>query len=193
MADEIVPSPDPTVLTTAQLMREINHLRELIGSRLDAMDKAVVLLQEFANRQPTIAEVVARYDERLDGIDAQFVERDRRFDLRDRDNVRAIDAALATSAAASQKTEATFTKQIDGMGAIINSQAVTLDDKIGDLRNRLTVVESRNGRTFVDYLGMAAGLGSLVLLLGVLLGYLVFSVSNDPLPVPLPVVQEDAP
>jgi hypothetical protein len=36
------PIPDPTVLTTEQLNREILHLRELIQTRLDNMDQALI-------------------------------------------------------------------------------------------------------------------------------------------------------
>jgi hypothetical protein len=48
-----VPRPDPTILTTSQLLREIGSLKELIFTRLDAMDRAVALLDLTVNRVPT--------------------------------------------------------------------------------------------------------------------------------------------
>ena len=64
-----IPIPDPTVLTTQQLGREILALREIIESRLDGMDKAINLLSEAASRSPSIAEVVAKGDERFRAIE----------------------------------------------------------------------------------------------------------------------------
>jgi hypothetical protein len=182
---------DPTILTTAQLMREITHLRELQEARFEAMDKAVNLLQEFANRQPTIAEVVAKNDEKFLGMDALIAERDRRFDLRDRDRQTALDAALATAkeavqqqqtanAQAIQKSEAAFTKQIDQIGNIINSQATTLDDKINDIRTRLATVEthfSSSGKGITDYFGIIMGVVAIAALIGTLVGYALFKTS----------------
>jgi hypothetical protein len=46
------PVPDPTVLTTQQLVREIAALREIVDARLDGMDKASVLLDEQVQRIP---------------------------------------------------------------------------------------------------------------------------------------------
>jgi hypothetical protein len=42
MTEMIVPQPDPTLLTTAQLTREINNARELIESKVNG---AVVMLE----------------------------------------------------------------------------------------------------------------------------------------------------
>jgi predicted negative regulator of RcsB-dependent stress response len=68
---ELRPIPDPTVLTTAQLNLAISNLREylmaLITGRLAAVetrfvegDKAVKLLQDFANKSPSIDVVDGR-------------------------------------------------------------------------------------------------------------------------------------
>jgi hypothetical protein len=51
------PVPDPTVLTTQQLYREITSLKEVISTRLDGMDRAIVVLQATANRSPTPGEI----------------------------------------------------------------------------------------------------------------------------------------
>lgn len=64
--------PDPTHLTTAQMLREVSNLKELIESRLTAMDDAVRLLQAIANRSPTVGEVVARLDSKFACIAEQM-------------------------------------------------------------------------------------------------------------------------
>ena len=47
------PRPDPTVLTTQQLAREIANVKELITGRLDRMDKAQELFENNLTRVPT--------------------------------------------------------------------------------------------------------------------------------------------
>jgi hypothetical protein len=49
----VTPIPDPTTLTTAALAREITSLKELLFTRLDAMDKAQELFDLNLNRVPT--------------------------------------------------------------------------------------------------------------------------------------------
>jgi len=93
-----VPVPDPTVLTTAALQREIFSLRELlegkldaleseqklvrliIETRLDGMDKAISLLQDIADRFPSridvkIGALKAFHDMRFDAVIQTFSEK----------------------------------------------------------------------------------------------------------------------
>lgn len=55
----LVPVPDPTVLTTAQLLRENDALRELLGTRIDALrdlhqEKFSGIQQQFIDSQKAI-------------------------------------------------------------------------------------------------------------------------------------------
>ena len=152
MADEY--KPDPTSLTTQALATSIQSLRELIETRLDAYDKAITLLQDATNKAPSIAEIVAKYDEKFVGVDAQFSASKSAVDAALIANKSAVDAAFAaakeavkeqqiSNSAANEKTELGFTKQIDQIGNIINSQAKSLDDKIDDIKQRLSITENR--------------------------------------------------
>ena len=49
----LVPRPDPTLLTTQQLMQAIAALKELVFTRLDGMDKAMELFSSNITRVPT--------------------------------------------------------------------------------------------------------------------------------------------
>ena len=69
-----VPVPDPTLLTTQQLIREIEALRNHVDIRLDGLKQLS--------------------DVRHDALATQFRERDTRMDQTARDNAKAIDAAL---------------------------------------------------------------------------------------------------
>lgn len=63
---DIRPVPDPTILTTEQLTREIGRLREILEARLDGMDKATRLEYDSVLRR--LGEIV---QER--GVDIQAV------------------------------------------------------------------------------------------------------------------------
>ena len=94
---------DPTVLTTEQLHREIQGLKELIGSRLNAMDKALDLVHEDYVRIPTdtdeqvsaLKELVFDKVVALEkSIQLQLHERDIRTNQASEHSRLAIDAAL---------------------------------------------------------------------------------------------------
>jgi hypothetical protein len=158
------PVPDPTVLTTQQLLRELSSLRELITARLDAMDKATALLSETINRTPTaiqtaVSNVRDVYDERFQSIERlsqerlasislQFRERDVRTDQAAIANASALAAALQAAkeavaeqanaaAQAAAKTESSFTKQIDQIQVQLSTVVKGFDDKLTDLKERI--------------------------------------------------------
>src|SRR4051812_29940910 len=72
------PIPDPTVLTTQQIYNAVASLRDVMDVRLCAMDKAVQLLQETANRKPTIGEVEGVHRTKIENlekrVDHKYVE-----------------------------------------------------------------------------------------------------------------------
>ncbi len=117
------PVPDPTVLTTDQLRREITGLRELIETRITA--------------------VLQLHEEKFNSIDTRFAERDKRVEQGSRDNKMTVDLALQTAKEAVGKTEVGFTKQIDMLAATITSNCRTMDGKISDIKERLNIIEGR--------------------------------------------------
>lgn len=157
--EESRPVPDPTALTTDQLLKAVAALRELteskiegevgkIEARLDAADKAIELVKTIADRLPlTICEKVAAleklHDGKFDGIATQFKERDTRTERSDRDTKTAVDAALQAAEKAVGKTELSFTKQFDGIGDQIRTLTKSMDDKFDDMKSRLSLIENR--------------------------------------------------
>lgn len=164
------PNPDPTALTTAALLREIEGLRErtthdntmlreLIEARLNGNDAAVSLLRTTTDKFPAMVEASIKrlqelHEEKFGSIQTQFKERDTRTEQTSKDSKVAVDAALQaakeavgeqnkSSALAIAKSEAATTKQIDQIGLLIQNMAKALDDKIGDIKERLTSIESR--------------------------------------------------
>lgn len=159
---------DPSALTTQQLQRENFWLREVLESeqarlemRMDQADKAVGLLQAFADRTPTTMDVqnmVVGLREvvfaKFDGIKEQFVQAEAQAEKAARDVKSAVDAAFAAAKEAASerdksnalsitKSEMGFTKQIDGLIEVIKTTAKNVDDKISDMKERLTIIESK--------------------------------------------------
>ena len=148
-----LPRPDPTALTTAQLLRELSSLREVLDTRLDAMDKATALLADTVNRTPTeIEKQISRLreltDERFSSIDKQFAERDVRTEQAAKASKEALDAALLAAkelvsqqneanSQAADKAEQSTIKQIDQIGIRIDTMQKALDDRLTELKERI--------------------------------------------------------
>jgi hypothetical protein len=142
-----VPVPDPSILTTAALLREIGNLRELlevkltagsdanlasraiIETRLAGMDIAIQLLQASADKFPTrIDEKIralrevheATYLEKFDSIQTQFKERDVRTEQAAGAVKIAVDAALQA------QKEAVGEQNKSSSTAIAKSESATM-------------------------------------------------------------------
>ena len=141
----------------ARVEKDIDHLRGFISTRLDGMDKAIVLLQEIFDHVPrqTDEKIMALrwlHEEKFLSIQTQFRERDVRTEQYSKDSKVAVDAALQaakeavgeqnkSSALAIGKSEASTTKQIDQLSTQIASQTKNFDDKVADIKDRLTRIE----------------------------------------------------
>jgi len=244
-----VPIPDPSLLTTQQLLREISSLKELVFSRfdgfdnartllknsidkhidhltelqgskisatdnasvlirnvietrLDGMDKAIRLLQDTADKFPAridekisalrevheqkFAAITETHGEKFGSIQTQFKERDVRTEQSSKDSKVAVDAALQaakeavgeqnkSSALAIAKSENATTKQIDQLAVLIQTMTKGFDDKIGDVKDRLTRIEGKGEGTRTQIstqntsnqyiLAIIVGIGGLILTL----------------------------
>jgi hypothetical protein len=154
----------PTALTTAQLNQAVSSLRDLIGARLDAIEKAAEIFSENINRVPTDTQKAvatlqalheAMFDHVFSTIQALRTLIDEKFILRDKGVAEtaaltsiALAAALAaskeavgeqnkSSALAISKSEASTIKTIDGLALILQASAKAVDDKFSDLKDRL--------------------------------------------------------
>lgn len=172
------PDPDPTVLTTAQSEKGLLALREIIEARLDGMDKLIVLVQmATAGRQADIDAGIANLqkllEEKIRSISTQLAERDTRTEQTARDSKVAVDAAFSaakeavgeqnkSSALAIAKSEAATTKQIDQIGIIITTMTAGLNDKIDDIKTRLTAIEGRSAGIGTSWGVAVGGFGLLI-------------------------------
>jgi hypothetical protein len=162
---ERAPVPDPTVLTTEQLVRTVAAERDYVNGQLDVLrqrlngiDRATELLNETVNRVPTALSEGLKHsqevmDERFQSIDKQFAERDTRSERESRDNKVAVDAAFAAQkeAASEQnksntlaisKSETSTAETINKLAELVRTQIAGMSDKIDDLKERVGRIES---------------------------------------------------
>ena len=156
---------DPTPRTLEQLSSGLASLKELHATRLDAMDKAIEVAHDDLVRVPTdvqkavgslrdlIDEKFRTHEEKFAGVKEQFSERDTRADKIADLSQKALDAALLTAekavgkqneafTAATAKSEAAATKQIDAMMLLINSNTKARDDKFEETNRQLARIDS---------------------------------------------------
>jgi hypothetical protein len=188
------PTIDPTLLTTQQLLREMANLKEVIFTRLDGMDRAIVLFNENITRVPTDTDkqivrlrelVFERFkvqDQKFDSVQTQFVERDKRTDQLSLADKTAVAAALqaAKEAVGKQqdasdkaitKSETVTTKLIDQLVTLIQTNTKSLDDKNADNKERVTRLESeKRGSSSAAAMMIAVG-GLVVFALTALIMY----------------------
>lgn len=148
-----IPSPDPSTLTNEAIHETIQGLKELLGARLDAMDAATegrmeMYYRALANVDVKIGHLKDVQEEKFSGIRQQFVERDVRTEQASSSADDALKAALQAakelvgaqgeaSAAAAVKSETSFTKQIDQIGALIQTGNAASDARITELKERI--------------------------------------------------------
>jgi hypothetical protein len=137
---------------------KIHGQSNIFDTRLSGMDRAVMLLQALTDKIPTtmddkVGHLKALHQEKFDSIATQFIERDVRTEQTAAGVKIAVDAALQAAkeavgeqnrsfALATAKSEAATTKQIDAQALSIQTAYKGLDDKIIDMKDRLTRIEA---------------------------------------------------
>jgi hypothetical protein len=149
-----LPIPDPTLLTTEALLREIGHLRDFnqaeiarLEDRLDAYERthetkhrerATEVESSVQHLTELAAERFAGVSDRFSGIQLQLAERDSRIQESTQASKDAIAAALAAQKEAVAKSELSTKEQI---AAITTQNATTvssLESKIDNVKELIT-------------------------------------------------------
>lgn len=190
-----VPVPDPTVLTTQQLYREIAMMRELLEAKAGCQADALARHENEAQRRfieigqinTKFSELTLRevqqlkqlHDERFATVGMRFDERDKRFEQIDKANKDAIAAALVgakeltnvqniANNQAFEKSQVNFSKQIDQISEILRTITRSTEDKIGDLKTRLDTIEAKKAGSSENWSGLISVAG-LIISIGALL------------------------
>lgn len=183
-----IPVPDPTVLTTQAIDARVTELQKLLEARLDGYDRATKLLEDNVNRVPTlldreIAQTTALSGEKFAAIDQRFRERDVRTDQDKAASTTAVNAALSAQKEAAQaqevsngtainKSEAGFTKEIDGLKVLMGTNKDSVNIQINDLIARLNRSETATATTHDVRTDDRLNTGSIVGLVGGAVGIL---------------------
>lgn len=152
---------DPSPRTLEQMYREIKSLEDKITIRFDSYDKAIELLQDTADRQPTPGLVMASVHSLRELMVANSQAARELVDAKFEGNKTALDAALKTQKEASDKIETNFTRQFDNLASIIEAKTKSLDDKISDNKDRINTSEGRT-KGVGDSWGVLLGVASLI-------------------------------
>jgi hypothetical protein len=127
------PTPDPTVLTTEQLERAIENVTKLLESRIKAVDDGCTL--------------------RFETVKGQFVLVERQRVEQKEDTTRAVEAAfsaakegitLQTTASerAITKSETAMLEQLKQLGANFKTEIKGVTDGLGEVKDRVSKIES---------------------------------------------------
>jgi len=153
------PIPDPTVLTNQAVAQAMDTLRRELGAHAAVMNIRVEDMERLARQlvvtaNERIEHLQLLHDEKFASVAMQFDEREKRSDQATRENKIAVDAALQAARDAVQaqnqasaqsiaKSEAATAKQIDQIGTLVQSTTQGLNDKIDDVKSRLTLIEGK--------------------------------------------------
>jgi hypothetical protein len=161
MSERGFPVQDPSALTTAQLLREITSLKDVLGVRLNGIEKANDVFAENINRFPTATEkavttlrelVDSRFsevyttiqdqgaliNEKLEGIHAQFGLRDKAVKETSDLNSTALQAALAASEKSSNRQTEWFAASQLKLENTFTKQLDQMAETVKTLNNNLT-------------------------------------------------------
>lgn len=138
--------------TSEHLDRNIVVLREALEARVASVESSVaVLYRQWEERQATLEARFRDRDKRQElladaaklSVVNAFEERDKRSEQLRQSSQMAVDTAFSTAKETISKLESTFTKSIDAQQVLLNAMSGSIDDKISDLKDRLTTIESR--------------------------------------------------
>jgi hypothetical protein len=159
-----IPVPDPSLLTTQQLIRELGllrdelareteHVRAEAAARMDAMDAATALqLDALREVRPQTVRLITALeqltDERFRSVMRMFEERDVRTTQASEAAKEALAAALAAAkelvtaqalaqSQAAEKAELSTTKQIDQIGLRLDALRGEQNQRIDELKERI--------------------------------------------------------
>lgn len=165
------------------LVRVPTEVQRAVAAAKDVIDEKFVSVNtKFDSLDKFREDLAALINEKLAGVQKQFEERDIRVEQSARQTETAVNAALTAAEKAVGKQNESFTvsinkseaatmKQIDQQAALIGSATKSLDDKITDVKDRLTRIEgqgSGKNALWVIIIAAIAALASIISIIAVI-------------------------
>lgn len=207
---EFIPVPDPTKLTTELVDRAINAERDrtdgqfaVRDERLNGMDSATQLrlaqmhsIKEEIEMSRGETKILATHErelttQRFDAVGDTFTALNQRTAEQKADTRAAVDAALQAakelvalqteaSDKSTAKSEASFAKQIDALGLLLQKSSETTDDKIIDLKSRMDRIEGNKIGGVESKASVYAAVALIITLLIAAVTIIGFILANGP-------------
>lgn len=138
----VKPDPDPTLLTTESLLREINHLKELTDEKLKTQTVRTDSIEnrldhKYVETADDIKNLRDLHEEKFEGLDK--LGRQAR-----EDNQTRLDAAFKSANDTRDKIEESLTKQIDALNNKTEAANKATNEKIDRLTSRLDTGEGKS-------------------------------------------------
>lgn len=135
------PDPDPTILTTENLTREIQHLKELTEEKLRTQEVRAKSIEgrldhKYVETADAIQNLRDLHEEKFKGLD-QLGRQARE------DNQTRLDAAFKSANDTRDKIEESLTKQIDALNNKTEAANKATNEKIDRLTSRLDTGEGK--------------------------------------------------
>jgi len=149
------PDPDPTILTTENLRREIANLKELVEVRLEGSTQARIALHDLIMAKIEVLGNVT--SQQFISINDKFAEKDKAVSVGLSAQKEAAAAQQDSNTAATLKMEDNFTKLLDQGRELLSEVRRNTDVQIGDIKSRLDKGEGQSsGKT--EGIGMVGAL-----------------------------------
>ena len=151
MDKAIIVFQDNLTRVPTELDRRVDSLKELIETRINAIENNANRIEDRSlgnvvivqNALINLRELAATTEQKFKSIAEQFSERDTRTEHDANSITVAMETAFAAAKENTSKIETSFTKNIDGQSELIKANIKSTDDKIADLKDRLTAIENR--------------------------------------------------
>ncbi len=200
----LVPIPDPTVLTTQAMLREVAVLKEMMEVRFAATDRVISGIEERSNRHTADIESASKHirelmlsemgrikvvtDEVFQRIDVQFIERDKRTEQLALASSTAIAAALqaakeavgaqnTSNSIAIAKSETSTFESLRQLRELFLSEIKAINEKVSALNSRVDRGEGKGTGIIERQESARASSGQLIAIISVAISAVVAAVA----------------
>jgi hypothetical protein len=171
-----LPVPDPTILTTQALEREVENLREMVEREVAGLKELVF---DRLKGQGLLC------DEKFRAIGDQFTFVESLRLEQKKDTKDAVDAALTAQKEAVSKSETGMTGRLEQLSVTFTTTVESLRREMGDMKDRIIEVDRKAEASAQqkigakeDRTGLYAGIATIVVILSVVFAVIAILIGN---------------